>query len=99
MSTEPQVVMGPLVDSAVDATIPSPCDLAIGPNQYRRVMWENYNPSKANNIFPPSFTPSIIPSDGWETEIIDKDTRVYDVYPFSSLPSYYVPPAANTGTE
>ena len=94
MSTEPQVIMGPLIDSAVNA--PTPCELLIGPNEYRRTLWENYNPSESNNVFPPTFTADMVPSDGWETEVINKYTRVYDKYPFDSLPSYYVPPSSNS---
>jgi len=93
MSTEPQVIMGPIIQNAVNA--PSPCELVLGPNEYRRTLWENYNPSKTPGVFPPTFTSGMTPDNGWETEIRNKYDRVYDIYPFSSLPSYYVPPSSN----
>ena len=90
MSTEPQVEMGAIIDAALNA--PPPCDQVVSESQYRRTKWELYNPDKTVGVMPPKFANGMLAPDGWETEVIEKTKRVYDKYPFNSLPPDYIAP-------
>ncbi|YP_010844057.1 hypothetical protein PP427_gp201 [Salmonella phage KM16] len=57
-----------LVNDAVNEYV-NPCDAEVGPGEYRRVIWEKYNPTGLNKN----------PANGeeWDTEIIPISKRVF----------------------
>lgn len=71
-------------------TYEHPCDKEVPPGYYRRVMWEKYNPTGAQ-IQPGN-------KEEWDTEIIKKETRLYDKNPFGLSSELFPEPPVEEGS-